>query len=523
MHAIASAIPAHHELGRELLPARGRKDVVDVRQPPYGARCDWDGQKGTDDTAAFVAAAAAASDSYRETGRPVEVRLGRSCEVASTVTFGSGVHWVGPGTVYVPNQSKQIFQARDADEVSVAGITIEVLAESCGINNAACSAISWQSTSSDAQAHTHVSVRNNTIHHANWGILIGYAAGRGSLSKVDIEGNVITSPSPYSDADAIHVGGRVSHFSIRNNRVFNRGDAGIAASSEVPGYLCSGGIIADNVLLEDQVGLDNSGCTNTIWKGNFVRATHPPRGSNPAFRSITYLGLSSSNITVLGNYFENGVGFGEYAAKIDEVAGRSPTGASFWGNTLASPLALYVRGAQINVAGNLFASDHSTLTIDYDGPRAIATDSISIGCNRWRGSGTIRSGDNPGLLRNLSLAPQSTAVPLVYQGGVVHNLAIASNPTEIRSHRFPVRPVLRGYTSAVNTQQLAAGFCFSAPAYVPGAIPSMSALVTTSGSNQLPAAFVAWAFVSSPGVVIVRTCAVQPAVLPATAFSVEVQ
>ena len=110
--------------------------VLDVRNKHYGARCDWDGRRGTDDTAAFEAAAAAASASYKETGKPVEVRIGPSCEVASTVTFGSGVHWIGPGTVYVPRQTKEIFRARNADDVSVAGITIEVLAEDCGPNNA---------------------------------------------------------------------------------------------------------------------------------------------------------------------------------------------------------------------------------------------------------------------------------------------------------------------------------------------------------------------------------------------------
>jgi hypothetical protein len=491
------------------------RQVVDVRQAPYGAKCDWDGKQGTDDTAAFAAAAAAASAKYRETGRPVDVRLGASCELTSTVTFGSGVHWVGPGTVYVPNQRKQIFQAQNADEVSVEGITIEVLAESCGSNNASCSAISWESTRSDAQAHTHVSVRNNIIHRSNWGILVGYAAGSGSLSEVEIEGNIISSPAPYGDADGIHVGGRVSHFSIRNNRIFNRGDAGVAASSEVPNYICSGGVIEDNVLIEDQVGLDNSGCTNTLWKGNFVRATLAPRGSNPAFRSITYLGLTSANVTVMGNYFQNGAGFGEYAAKVDEIAGRSHANAFFWGNTVASPLALYLRGSLMEVAGNLFTGDNATLTVDYDGPHTIATDSISIGSNRWRGSGTIRSGDNPGLVRSLSLKPQSVTVPLTYQGGVVRGIM----PKQEAGSRSSA--ILRGQTSAIAARPLAAGDCFSSPAQVRGAVPTMSALVTSSG--RLPESLIAWAFVNSPGVVVVRTCAVQQGTLPATAFSVAVQ
>jgi hypothetical protein len=486
--------------------------VVDVRQSPYGAKCDWDGQRGTDDTAAFTAAAAAASARYRETGSPVDVRVGTSCELASTVTFGSGVHWVGPGTVYVPNQRKQIFQAQNADEVSVEGITIEVLAESCGTNNATCSAISWASTGNDAQAHSHVSVRNNIIHRSNWGILVGYAAGRGSLSEVEIEGNVISSPAPYSDADGIHVGGRVSHFDIRNNRVFNRGDAGVAASSEVPDYICSGGVMEDNVLIEDQVGLDNSGCTNTLWKGNFVRATLRPRGSNPAFRSITYLGLTSANVTVLGNYFQNGVGFGEYDAKVDEIAGRSHTNASFWGNTVASPLALYLRGSFIEVAGNSFVSNNATLTVDYDGPHAIATDSVSIGSNRWAGSGVIRSGDNPELVRNLHLKPQAAIAPLAYQGGVVRG-AMRNEPGS--------RPTLRGQMPAIASRPLAAGECFSAQGNVRGAAPTMSVLVTSNG--HLPESLIAWAFVSSSGVVVVRTCAVQEGSFPATTFSVTVQ
>jgi hypothetical protein len=488
------------------------RQVVDVRQAPYGAKCDWDGQKGTDDTAAFTAAAAAASARYRETGTPVDVRIGTSCELASTVTFGSGVHWVGPGTIYVPNQRKQVLQAQNADEVSVEGITIEVLTESCGSNNATCSAISWASTSGDAQAHTHVSVRNNIIHRSNWGILVGYATGRGSLANVEIEGNVISSPGPYGDADGIHVGGRVSHFNIRNNRIFNRGDAGVAASSEVPNYICSGGVIEDNVLVEDQVGLDNSGCTNTLWKGNFVRATLRPRGSNPAFRSINYLGLASTNIAVLGNYLQNGAGFGEYAAKVDEIADKSHTNASFKGNTVASPLALYLRGSFMEVAGNVFTSDKATLTVDYDGPHTIATDSVLIGGNRWRGSGTIRSGDNPGLVSNLSLKPQAVTVPLVYQGAVVRGAM--HNETSRTS-------TLRGQTSVVVPQKLAAGECFSARVPVRGATPGMSAAVTSSGS--LPESLVPWAFVDSPGVVITKICAVQAGTLPATTFNVTVQ
>jgi hypothetical protein len=504
--------------------ARASPVVVDVRRAPYGAKCDWDGKRGTDDTAAFKAAAAAASTSYRKTGRPVEVRVGTSCEVVSTVTFGSGVHWTGPGTVYVPNQTRQVFLARNADEVSVVGITIEVLGQNCGANNATCSAITWESTASDSQAHTHVSVLNNTIHHANWGILIGYAAGRGSLSEVEIKGNVISSPSPYMDADAIHVGGRVHHFSILDNRVFNRGDAGVAASSEVGDYICSDGRIEGNVLIEDQVGLDNSGCTNTLWKGNFVRATTPPRGSNPAFRSITYLGSKSSNVTALGNYLQNGSGFGEYAAKVDEIAGKPGTNAHLWGNTIVSPWSLYLRGSVMEIAGNTFASNNSTLTIDYDGAHAVPTDSISIGRNRWLGVGKVLSGSNHNLFTHLSLVPQLVTVPLIYTNRDIFAPTDEGEAIDDASSR-PPPPIsmLRGQTSRADEQRLAAGSCFSATAYVRGASPSMSASIADTGPAPWPDEFIAWAFVSSQNVVNVRTCAVRMGVFPSITFRVIVQ
>jgi hypothetical protein len=508
-----------------LYAARASPIVVDVRRAPYGAKCDWDGKRGTDDTAAFEAAATAASASYRKTGRPVVVRVGTACEVASTVIFGSGVHWTGPGTVYVPNQTRQILLARNADEVSVVGITIEVLGQNCGANNATCSAISWESTANDSQAHTHVSVRNNTIHHANWGILIGYAAGRGSLSDVEIKGNEITSPAPYMDADAIHVGGRVHHFVIIDNRVFNRGDAGVAASSEVGDYVCSDGKIEGNVLIEDQVGLDNSGCTNTIWKGNFVRATIPPRGSNPAFRSITYLGLKSSNVTALGNYLQNGSGFEEYAAKVDEIAGKSGTKVSVWGNTIVSPWSLYLRGSLMEIAGNTFAANNSTVTIDYDGARGVPTDSISIGRNRWLGAGRVRSGNNRNLLTHLNLAPQLVTVPLVYTNRDIFASSGSEGKTadEAASDPFPAKAMLRGKTSRIDGRRHAVGSCFSARAHVRGAVPSMSARVADTGLTPWTEQFIVWAFVSSQDVVTVRTCAVRIGVFPSITFSVSVQ
>jgi hypothetical protein len=51
----------------------------------------------------------------------------------------------------------------------------------------------------------------------------------------------------------------------------------------------------------------------------------------------------------------------------------------------------------------------------------------------------------------------------------------------------------------------------------------MTVLVTDTGLNPWPKEFVAWAFVSTRDVVIVRTCAVQTGVLPSVTFRVLVQ
>ena len=69
---------------------------LDVRRSPFNAKCDWNGKTGTDDTLAFTAAAATASQVYFHTGKPVDLHIGPACKLSSTVVFGSGVHWVGP-------------------------------------------------------------------------------------------------------------------------------------------------------------------------------------------------------------------------------------------------------------------------------------------------------------------------------------------------------------------------------------------------------------------------------------------
>jgi hypothetical protein len=486
--------------------------TMDVRDPRFGARCDWNGRSGTDDTAAFHAAAAAASAVYQRTGKTVNLRIGKACQISSTVYFGSGVHWEGPGTLYVPLQRDGILRARNADDVAVSGIAIEVLDQACGKNNAKCSAISWESTAEDGKAHAHVTISHNTIRHSNWGVLVGYAAGRGSLSDVDITDNRVESPHAYMDADGIHVGGRVRDFLIKRNTVSNRGDAGIAASSEVPDFVCSNGVIEDNVLLEDQVGLDNSGCTHTLWQANLVRAVTAPFGSNPAFRSITYLGMRSSYVTVTGNYLQNAPGKEEFAMKVDEDARRGEQNIILQGNTISSPLALYLRGSGIRVDGNVFAARDSRVTIDYDGPRRVPTGSIDFGANRWLGSGVIRSGDNPALLTHITMAPQSLTASVSYSGlahpaneGAASPRGAAGLSSERASEQVSGQHILQVPNSAARGSVMHAGDCSSLQLRAPQARPSMS-VAGTKGELENNPAGISWAFVSKEGVVTVKSC-----------------
>lgn len=503
-----SLLTAQVGLASETSRALPGEQTLDVRQAPFGARCDWNGNSGTDDTAAFRAAAAAASATYQRTGKAVQIHIGKACELSSTVVFGSGVHWVGPGTIYVPVQKQGVLRAQNADDVAVSGITIEVLDQACGSNNASCSAISWEATAQDDRAHSHLTIDHNIIHHANWGVLVGYAAGRGSLSGVEITGNQVDSPRAYMDADGIHVAGRVRDFVIERNTVSNRGDAGIAASSEVPRFVCSDGLIEDNVLMEDQVGLDNSGCTHTLWRENCVRAETSPSVSNPAFRSITYLGLRSSFVTAIGNYLQNAPGRAEFAMKVDEDARGGDQNIVLRGNTILSPLSLYLRGAGIRVEGNVFAAYSSAVTIDYDGPRMIATDSIFLGANRWAGSGVVQSGSNPSLLTHLTVTPQSFGTSGSYTG--------IARPAAAEAATWPEAPpggrrALQLSIPVSNRAAMQQNNCSSITVRAPDAQISMSVSGSASGSNEALAknpGSITWAFVSQKGIVIVRSCAV---------------
>ena len=164
------------------------------------------------------------------------------------------------------------------------------------------------------------------------------------------------------------------------------------------------------------------------------------------------------------------------------------------------------------------------MTIDYDGAHGVPTDSISIGRNRWLGAGRVRSGSNHNLLTHLSLAPQLVTVPLVYTNrDIFASSSEGKTEDEAASDPSPATAMLRGQTSRIDGQRLAAGSCFSATAHVRGAVPSMSARVADTGLTRWPEEFIAWAFVSSQDVVTVRTCAVRIGVFPSVTFSVIVQ
>ena len=115
---------------------------------------------------------------------------------------------------------------------------------------------------SDPGSQHSIVVRNCTIKNSDWGISILYNNGRGSLSDVEIAGNTVTSDAIYTNGDGIHVAGRVSGIRIHDNRIENRGDAGIGLTSELPDTRGSGGICScrvreswNNVLTNDLVGL----------------------------------------------------------------------------------------------------------------------------------------------------------------------------------------------------------------------------------------------------------------------------
>jgi len=400
-------------------PAPHSKAEFSVLQ--FGAKCDWNGSKGTDDTAAFRAAATAAANAYKSSGTAQTVTFSGSCVVNGEVAYGSGVHWVGHGTIIVPQQSGFTLHAVNADDVAWDNVNITVLKQ--GTSGAADSAITWFSINDTGSQHK-VAVRNCTVKNSDWGIFILYNNGRGSLSDVEIAGNTVSSDAMYTNGDGIHVAGRVSGIRIHDNHIFNRGDAGIGLTSESQGggvYVLSGAKVWNNVLTNDLVGLDDSGATHVEWTGNTVKATVARAGAqNPAFRQIYYGDTYPVGVHTTHNYLASGDNGGvSQAVKIDpKVTGQKswPDIASvFEDNVIDGPNApLYVRGRGIVISGNTFARG-GTVSLEYDGAGGLATENVVLGPNKWMAPGSINAGAGCALYKNVRVAPQVSRGKLTYK------------------------------------------------------------------------------------------------------------
>lgn len=384
--------------------------IAQISVNSFGAKCDWDGSNGTDDTAAFNSAAAAAGKSYIATGALASILLipGRSCLIAGTVTLGSGVIVDGPGTLVVPGtQAGPVLQFINADQSGVQNVTIDIL-NTTKLNNPDLAAILWIDTKSDNGAHSHFFARDNTVQNGSYGISVFSSIGNGSLQDVDISGNTVTSSHVYTNSDGIHVGGNVHGINIRGNRVTNRGDAAVGLTSGPgPERTLSGAIVSDNICLNDLVGLDNSGGTNAIWSNNYVSATAPAsKSSNPAARSMTFIGITPVNVKFIGNYLQNYQGTDtDVAAKTDDAGSNQITGVEWDGNTIVGPAAMWLAANTAAVHDNYF-SPGATILVEYDGVNNYPGQNIFIGPNYWMGSGTISAPGNPGLYFNNSVAQQ---------------------------------------------------------------------------------------------------------------------
>jgi hypothetical protein len=393
---------------------------LDVRN--YGARCNWNlsTNSGTDDTAAFSAASSAANIIYSRTGAPVSVLVPYGCEIEGSVVQKSGTHFVGPGSVYVPiNNETPPFVSNMADDVAVKDLDIVAVtnSSSCSAksNNDLCAAIAWQTSSNESNVqHKNLTFTGNRIYNFGWGILVLAADGTDTVSDVDVEGNSVLSSSPYSYADGIHLGGSISGFRIRNNYVYGRSDSAISATSEVGGHVCSGGTISGNIMLEDLIGIDDSGCNDLTITGNNATAKTPIMNtSNPAFRSIFYGGVTPQRVNVNGNTFINYEDpSDDHASKFDNGGGgATPFNSSFTDNLTSF---LYVRGSSVSAANNTLLSVAAGIYLDYDGANGIPSEGLLIGTNNWINGGTLTAGANPAYFINNHLAPQLTGGPIRY-------------------------------------------------------------------------------------------------------------
>jgi hypothetical protein len=331
------------------------------------------------------------------------------------------VHWFGQGTLIVPHQTGFTLHAVNADDVAWDHVNITVLKP--GTVGPGASAISWYSMD-DPASQRHVIVRNCTVKNSDWGILVVYSNGKGSLDDVEIAGNTVTSDVIYTNGDGIHVSGRVTGIRIHDNRITNRGDAGIGLTSESHGagiYVLNGAKVWNNLLIEDLVGLDNSGATNVEWSHNTVKATVAKNGAqNPAFRQIWYGDTYPVSVRAEHNYLASGDNGGVSAAvKIDpKVTGQTSwpdIHSAFEDNTIDGPNApFYVRGRGVTVSGNTFARG-GTVTIDYDGAGGIATEDITVGRNTWMAPGTLVLGAGCALYNNVRVAPQVSRGKLTHR------------------------------------------------------------------------------------------------------------
>lgn len=376
----------------------------------YGAKCNWNGSVGTDDTAAFNSAAAAANKSYIASGAPATLRLvaGRSCMVAGTVTIGSGVILEGPGKIVVPGtQSGPVLQFQNSDQSGVENAAIDIL-NTTKINNPYLAAIMWIDTGNDSNAHRHFFAKGNLIRNGSYGISVFSTNGSGSLQDVEISGNTVTSSMVYTNSDGIHVGGNVHNINISGNKVVNRGDAALALTSG-PGVerTLSGAVVSGNICLNDMEGLDNSGGTNATWIDNYVSATAPiAKISNPAARSMTFVGITPVNVKFIGNHLENYQGIGtDMAAKTDDTGSNQITNVEWVGNTIVGSNAMWLMANTAAVHDNFF-SPGATIFVEYDAGNKYPGQNIMIGPNYWKGSGTISAPGNPALYANNSLATQ---------------------------------------------------------------------------------------------------------------------
>jgi hypothetical protein len=393
---------------------------LDVRN--FGALCNWSPsiKTGTDDTAAFSAASSAANTIYLRTGAPVSVLVPYGCEIAGSVIQKSGTHFVGPGSVYVPvNNETPPFVSNMTDDVAIKNLDIVAVTNSspCSAksNNDLCAAIMWQTRSNESNVqHKNLSFTGNHIYNFGWGILVLAADGTDSVSDVDVEGNSVVSSTPYSYADGIHLGGSISGLRIKDNYVYGRSDSAISVTSEVDGHVCSGGTISGNVLLEDLIGIDDSGCQNLAITGNHVSATTPvTHTSNPAFRSIFYGGVTPQLVNVNGNTFINYLDpSDDHASKFDNYGGGATAFNSSFTDNLTS--FLYVRGSSLSVANNTLLSAAAGIYLDYDGTNGIPSEGILIGTNNWLNGGTLTAGANPAYFINNHLAAQFSAGTITY-------------------------------------------------------------------------------------------------------------